>query len=67
MLPPGASHAVRVPQGTARLLYITIGPPYDGFARDLAALYATGQAGPASIVEIAHRHGLQLEGDGQDS
>lgn len=63
MLPTGASHAVRVPVGTARLLYITIGPPYDGMARELSALYATGQVNLPSIVEIAHRHGLRLEGE----
>lgn len=63
MLPAGASHAVRVPVGTARLLYITIGPPYDGMARELAALYDTGQVDLPSIVEIAHRHGLRLEGE----
>lgn len=63
MLPAGSNHSVRVPSGTARLLYITIGPPYDGMALELAALYATGNAAPPSIIEIAHRHGLRLEGD----
>lgn len=63
MLPAGSSHSVRVPSGMARLLYITIGPPYDGMAIELAALYATGNAAPASIIEIANRHGLRLEGD----
>ena len=63
MLPAGASHAVRVPAGTARLLYITIGPPYAGMARELSALYATGKVDPSSIIEIAHRHGLRLEGE----
>lgn len=37
MLPAGASHSVRVPEGTARLLYVTIGAPYDGMAFDLRA------------------------------
>jgi hypothetical protein len=67
MLPAGASHSVRVPNGTARLLYITIGPPYDGLARELAALYASGKADLPNIVEIAHRHGLRLEGEGSKS
>lgn len=62
MLPAGAAHSVRVPQGTARILYLTIGPPYDGLARELSALYATGQADLPSILAIASRHGLQLEG-----
>jgi quercetin dioxygenase-like cupin family protein len=63
MLPAGASHSVRVPAGTARLLYITIGPPYDGMARELSALYASGSASLPGILEIAQRHGLRLEGE----
>ena len=63
MLPAGASHSVRVPNGTARLLYITIGPPYAGLARELSTLYSSGKADLPSILEIAHRHGLQLESD----
>lgn len=63
MLPAGASHSVRVPSGEARLLYVTMGAPYDGMARDLAALYATGDVSLAGIVEIANRHGVRLEGD----
>jgi hypothetical protein len=62
MLPAGASHSVRVPNGTARLLYVTIGALYDGMARELSTLYATGNADRASIIEIAHRYGVQLEG-----
>jgi quercetin dioxygenase-like cupin family protein len=38
MLPAGASHSVRVPAGTARLLYVTIGAPYDGMARAFCPL-----------------------------
>lgn len=64
MLPAGSVHSVRVPSGTARLLYVTIGPPYDAMARELSALYAGGNADVSSIVEIAYRHGLRLEGDG---
>lgn len=63
MLPAGVAHSVRVPEGSARLLYVTIGPPYDGMARELAALYASGQDDSASIVSIANRHGVHLEGD----
>jgi quercetin dioxygenase-like cupin family protein len=61
MLPAGASHSVRVPNGKARLLYVTIGSPYDGMARELSALYAGGNASLPDIVEIAHRHGVYLE------
>ena len=62
MLPAGAYHSVRIPRGTARLLYVTIGAPYDGMARELSALYTGGKADLAGIVEIAYRHGLRLEG-----
>lgn len=63
MLPAGVAHSVRVPSGSAKLLYVTIGAPYDGLARELAALYATGQADLHNIVATANRHGLQLESD----
>lgn len=63
MLPAGATHSVRFPKGTAKLLYVTIGPPYDGLARERAALYASGNVTAAGVVEIAHRHGLKLEGE----
>lgn len=56
------AHSVRVPEGKARLLMITIGAPYDGFARDLSALYAAGEANLASIVATANRWGVQAEG-----
>jgi quercetin dioxygenase-like cupin family protein len=65
MLPPGVAHAVRVPGGSARLLYITIGAPYDGLAREMSALYARDEASPENIVAVAHRHGLQLEAKDQ--
>jgi quercetin dioxygenase-like cupin family protein len=60
MLPAGVAHSVRVPSGTARLLMVTIGAPYDGFARDLAALYASGDPSTAEIVSTANRHGVEL-------
>lgn len=65
MLPAGVAHSVRVPANKAKVLYITIGAPYDGMARELAALYATGQADGASVVAIANRHGVYLEGESQ--
>jgi quercetin dioxygenase-like cupin family protein len=63
MLPAGVSHSVRVPEGDARLLMITIGAPFDGFSRELAALYASGSAAPPAVVKVANRHGVRLEGD----
>lgn len=67
MLPAGVAHTVRVPNGSARLLYITIGASYDGFARELSALYAEGKASLESIVAVAHRHGLRLEGEASET
>lgn len=63
MLPAGVAHSVRVPEGKAKLLYVTIGAPYDGFARELSALYASGQVTLEGLVTIANRHGVRLEGD----
>jgi quercetin dioxygenase-like cupin family protein len=63
MLPAGVAHSVRVPEGSARLLYVTIGAPYDGMARELSALYAVGQVTLEGVVAIAHRHGVYLDGE----
>lgn len=63
MLPAGAAHSVRIPSGSARLLMITIGAPFDGFSRDLAALYAQGIASLPDVAAVANRHGVRLEGD----
>ncbi len=60
MLPAGVAHSVRVPKGTARVLMITMGAPYDGFARDVADLYAQGAVTPARVAEVAGRHGVRL-------
>jgi quercetin dioxygenase-like cupin family protein len=59
LLPHGVPHSVRVPAGTARILQVSIGPPYDGFARDMARLFAAG-APLTEIVEAAGRHGVRL-------
>ena len=54
VLPAGSAHSVRIPEGEARILMVTIGAPYDQFARDLV-----GVEGPA-VVEVAARHGVTL-------
>lgn len=59
LLPRGVPHSVRVPAGTARIVQVSIGPPYDGFARDVARLFAAG-APLTEIVEAAGRHGVTL-------
>jgi quercetin dioxygenase-like cupin family protein len=69
MLPAGAYHSVRVPEGTARMLFITIGPPFDGMARELAAFFAKGTyyTDLSPLREIVSRYGLRLEGDSAKS
>ena len=59
LLPRGASHSVRVPSGTARIIQVSIGPPYDGFAKDMARLFSEG-ASLAEIVAAAKTHGVEL-------
>lgn len=52
-------HTLRIPEGSARIIQVSIGPPYDGFARDMAALFAAG-AGLDDIVATAAQHGVGL-------
>ena len=59
LLPRGVPHSVRVPTGSARIIQVSIGPPYAGFARDLARLFAAG-APLTEIVAMAGRHGVML-------
>jgi quercetin dioxygenase-like cupin family protein len=63
LLPAGVAHSVRVPGGSARVLMITIGAPFNGMSRELGALYARGQVDIQDVVAIAKRHGLRLEND----
>jgi quercetin dioxygenase-like cupin family protein len=62
VLPAGSAHSVRVPEGEARILMVTMGAPYDGFARDLAALDSRGGANGSELVAAAARHGVHLPG-----
>ena len=59
LLPRGEPHSARIPEGTARVIQVSIGPPYDGFARDMARLFAAG-APLAEIAEAAKEHGVGL-------
>lgn len=59
LLPKGVPHAIRIPEGEGRLIQVSIGPPYDGFARDVAALLAEG-APLERIAEVAATHGVSL-------
>jgi quercetin dioxygenase-like cupin family protein len=58
-LPAGVAHTVRIPHGTARLVYVTIGPPYDAFAREYARLIEAA-APLGEIVERAATFGVRL-------
>jgi quercetin dioxygenase-like cupin family protein len=58
-LPANVPHSVRVPAGRARLIYVTIGPPYDGFAREMARLQKRGAPLP-EIAQTAARFGVTL-------
>ena len=59
LLPQGVPHSIRVPTGAARLIQVSIGAPYDGFAREMASLFRS-EAPLERIVEAAGRHGVQL-------
>lgn len=59
LLPRGVPHAIRVPSGTARLFQVSIGAPYDAFARDMARLFAAG-APLDEVVAVAGRHGVTV-------
>jgi hypothetical protein len=59
LLPRGVAHAIRVPSGEARIVQVSIGPPYDAFAREMASLFAEG-APLERIAEAAARHGVEL-------
>jgi quercetin dioxygenase-like cupin family protein len=58
LLPAGVPHSVRVPEGSARLLMVTIGAPFDGFAREMATLFARPSTTLADVVETAGRFGV---------
>ena len=59
LLPRGVPHPIRIPDGEARLIQVSVGPPYDGFARDMAALFEEG-APMERIARVAAEHGVAL-------
>jgi quercetin dioxygenase-like cupin family protein len=58
-LPAGVAHAIRVPEGSARIIQVSIGAPYDGFAREMARLFGSG-APLEEVVSAAGRFGVTL-------
>ena len=59
LLPQGVPHCIRVPEGVARIIQVSIGAPYDAFAREMATAFRDG-APLDQIVEAAARHGVRL-------
>jgi hypothetical protein len=58
-LPAGVPHAIRIPEGSARIIQVSIGAPYDGFAREMARLSQAG-APLEDIAAAAGRFGVSL-------
>ena len=56
-LPRGVPHTLRVLEGTARYLMVTLGAPAIPFLREVGALYAQGPT-LERLVEVAGRHGV---------
>jgi mannose-6-phosphate isomerase-like protein (cupin superfamily) len=59
LLPRGVPHAIRIPDGEARLIQVSVSPPYDGFARAVGALFSEG-ASLDRIAATAADHGVTL-------
>jgi mannose-6-phosphate isomerase-like protein (cupin superfamily) len=58
-LPSGTAHATRVPEGDARLIQVSMGAPYDSFARDMAAALAE-HGSLERRIQVAASHGVEL-------
>ena len=59
VLPAGVPHTVRVPEGEARILLVTIGAAFDAFIRDMVALDNDSTAPGSAKGEAATRHGVK--------
>ena len=60
-LPRGVTHTLRVPEGTARYLMVTLGAPSITFLREIGEAYAQGPT-LERLLEIAGRHGVRPAG-----
>lgn len=60
MLSAGSAHSVRIPASSARLLMVTVGAPYDGFAREMAALFAREGYAMSEVLTAAGKYGVSL-------
>lgn len=59
VLPAGVAHTVRVPEGEARLLQVTMGAPFDAFIRAMVALDNDPDAAASAKGDAATRHGVR--------
>jgi quercetin dioxygenase-like cupin family protein len=59
VLPAGVPHTVRVPEGEARILLVTIGAPFDAFIREMVDLDNDPTAPGPAKGEAASRHGVR--------
>jgi quercetin dioxygenase-like cupin family protein len=57
-LPRSVPHTLRVPEGQARYLMITLGAPSLEFLKEVGRVYAEGPT-LARLVEVARRHGVE--------
>ena len=56
-LPRGVPHSLRVPEGRARYLMVTLGAPSIRFLEEVGQAYADGPT-LERLIEIAGRHGV---------
>ncbi len=59
VLPAGVPHTVRVPEGEARILLVTMGAPFDDFIREMVDLDNDSTAPGSAKGEAATRHGVR--------
>ncbi|HYF45038.1 MAG TPA: cupin domain-containing protein [Acidimicrobiales bacterium] len=59
VLPAGTPHTVRVPEGEAKILFVSMGAPYDAFIREMVALDNDPDAPGSAKGEAATRHGVR--------
>ena len=58
-LPAGTPHTVRIPEGEARILLVTIGASFAAFIRDMVALDNDPSATGSAKGDAAARHGVR--------
>jgi quercetin dioxygenase-like cupin family protein len=60
VLGAGSARTLRIPDGEARLLMVTVGAPYDGFAKAVSALLQRDGYTATDLVTTAERFGVTL-------